>query len=86
MKIKEFYLKKYPEDEFGNEINEDITFVQLLDNLYTSDDVYEFIGQGCDSIIRERLFTQLAIELKKPYDHIYNLWIENKIRTNNKIK
>ena len=74
MKIKEFYLDKYPEDELGNEINEDIRFVQLLDNLYTSDDVYEFIGVD-DSIIRERLFTQLAIEIKKPYDHIYSLWL-----------
>ena len=76
MNIKQFYLEKYPKDELGNEINEDITFVQLLDNLYTSDDVYDCIGQGCDSIIRERLFTQLAIELKKPYDHIYYLWLK----------
>ena len=74
MKIKEFYLEKYPSDELGNEIKEDITFVQLLDNLYTSDNVYEFIGVG-DSIIRERLFTQLSIELKKPYKHIHNLWL-----------
>ena len=74
MKIKEFYLEKYPSDELGNEIKEDITFVQLLDNLYTSDNVYEFIGVG-DSIIRERLFTQLSIELKKPYKHIFYLWL-----------
>jgi hypothetical protein len=74
MTLKQFYLEKNPQDELGNEINEDITFVQLLDNLYTSDDVYEFIGVD-DSIIRERLFTQLAIEIKKPYDHIYSLWL-----------
>ena len=76
MNIKEFYLKNYPTDELGVELKEDITFTGLLNDLYTSNDVYTYIGVG-DSIIRERLFTKLSEILKKPYHYVYDLWLNN---------
>jgi hypothetical protein len=74
MNIKEFYLNTYPTDELGVEINEKATFVGLVTELFGGSDIYEYIGVG-DSIIRERLFEELAKQLNKPYDFVYNLWL-----------
>ena len=74
MKIKEFYLNEYPTDELGLELNENATFTGLLNCLYEGNDVYEYIGEG-DSIIRERLFEELAKQLNKPYDYVYDMWL-----------
>jgi hypothetical protein len=74
MKIKEFYLENYPTDELGVELNETPTFAGLLNQLIVGGDVYQYIGVG-DSIIRERLFEQLANELETSYDYVYKLWL-----------
>jgi hypothetical protein len=74
MKIKEFYLENYPTDELGVELNETPTFAGLLNQLIVGGDVYRYIGVG-DSIIRERLFEQLANELETSYDYVYDLWL-----------
>jgi hypothetical protein len=76
MNIKEFYLNNYPTDELGIELRDDTNFTGLLNNLYTTNDVYTYIGVG-DSIIRERLFAKLAEILDTPYDYVYNLWLSN---------
>ena len=76
MKIKEFYLKNYPTDELGIELNENSNFTGLLNELFTSNDIYGYIGVG-DSIIRERLFTKLSEILNCSYDYVYNLWLNN---------
>jgi len=74
MKLKEFYLKNYPTDELGVEINENSTFVGLLHTLYECGDVYDYFGVD-DSIVRERLFDGLSKEIKTSYDYIYDLWL-----------
>lgn len=74
MKIKEFYLEAFPSDELGVELNENATFDGLLNTLLYSKDVYEYIGVY-DSLVRERLFEQAAERLNKPYDYVYNLWL-----------
>jgi len=76
MTIKEFYLENYSSDELGNEINENATFVGLLWTLQSKGDVYEFIGV-VDSIFRERVFEELAKQLRVSYNTIYNLWLNN---------
>jgi len=76
MTIKEFYLENYSSDELGNEIDENATFVGLLWTLQSKGDVYEFIGV-VDSIIRERVFEELAKQLRVSYNTIYNLWLNN---------
>ena len=74
MTIKDFYLKKYPTDELGVELNEKATFAGLVTILFGDMDVYEYIGVG-DSLVRERLFTELANQLETSYDYVYNLWL-----------
>lgn len=75
MNIKEFYLNEYPTDELGVELRDDINFTGLLNNLYTANDVYKYIGVY-DSLVRERLFSKLAEILDSPYDYVYNLWLK----------
>jgi len=74
MTIKEFYIDKYPTDNMGNDINNDATFVGLVTQLFGDGDVYDYIGVY-DSLVRERLFTELANQLKTSYDYVYNLWL-----------
>ena len=76
MKIKQFYLNNYPTDELGVELNENANFTGLLNELFTDNDVYGYIGVG-DSIIRERLFEKLSEILNCSYDYVYNLWLNN---------
>jgi hypothetical protein len=76
MNIKQFYLKKYPTDELGVEISENANFTGLLNELFTSNDVYEYINVY-DSLVRERLFTELSAILNCSYDYVYNLWLKN---------
>ena len=77
MNIKELYLKNYPQDELGNEINETATLEGLLRTLIINGDVYEYIGVE-DSIMRVNIFDELADSLKVNYDHVYNLWMNQR--------
>lgn len=77
--IREWYMEKYPHDELGAEMNPKATFIGLLNKIQTclnSQDVYEYIGEH-DSLIRERLFQKLSSILDRPYDYVYNLWLNN---------
>jgi hypothetical protein len=74
MTIKDFYLNEYPTDELGVELNEKATFAGLVTILFGDMDVYDYIGVG-DSLVRERLFSELAKQLETSYDYVYNLWL-----------
>jgi len=76
MNIKQFYLDNYPTDELGVELKDDTTFTGLLNELFTKNDIYGYIGVG-DSIIRERLFMELSEILSCSYDYVYDLWLNN---------
>jgi hypothetical protein len=75
MTIKEFYLDNYPSDELGNEINENSTFVGLLWMLQTKRSVYDFLGIS-DTVVRERVFQELAKQLRLSYTTIYEMWLK----------
>ena len=74
MTIKQFYLETYPTDDMGKDIKDDATFVGLVTQLFGDGDVYDYLGVY-DSLIRERLFSELAKQLKTTYDEIYNMWL-----------
>ena len=73
--IKEYYVKNFPTDNLGLELNETPTFPGLLNQLIVNGDVYRYIGVS-DSVIRERLFEKLADTLNVSYDYVYNLWLK----------
>ncbi len=74
--VKDWYIDKYPSDELGNEINDRLTFGDVYAALERFDDIYEVIGVN-DSIVRERIFTELARRMKVDYDKIYYMWIDS---------
>ena len=74
MTIKDFYLNEYPTDKLGTELNQKATFAGLVAVLFGNMDVYDYIGVG-DSVVRERLFAELANQLETSYDYVYNLWL-----------
>ena len=76
MNLKKFYMKKYSNDNYGKDINPLATFIGLLDELHKGKCVYDYICVN-DSIIRERLFSELAIILNKDYHYIYKLWLNS---------
>lgn len=73
-KIKEWYIKEYPMDELGVEIDNEITFEDLFVVLDTYKDVYKALNV-CDSIVRERTFSKLAEIVNVDYDYIYEQWL-----------
>ena len=70
MTIKDFYLTEYPTDELGIELDNKATFAGLVTQLFGDGDVYDYIGVH-DSIVRERLFSELAKQLDTSYDYVY---------------
>ena len=75
-RIKEWYIKEYPTDELGVEINNEITFEDLFVVLDTYKDVYEALNVW-DSIVRERVFSKLADIMNVDYDYIYEQWLKS---------
>ena len=73
MNIKNYYLKAFPSDDLGEEINANATFNGLLENITKP---YSYIGVD-DSIVRERVFDKLATLKGVPYSDIYNAWLAN---------
>lgn len=71
--IKEWYKATYKDDELGDNLNE-VSWSDLWKRLVKGDDVYDFIGVG-DSIVRERLFEELADSMKVHYDVVYYTWL-----------
>ena len=71
--VRDFYLKKYPTDDLGEEISDNITFYDLFDALKNGKDIYRIIGVH-DSVIRERVFKELSNISGYSYDYIYSLW------------
>lgn len=72
--VREWYMKEYPTDELGPEIKEDATFEDVFEALDRHEDFYDFIGVG-DSIVRERIFEELADIMGTDYDYVYYQWL-----------
>ena len=72
--VLHIYMEKYPDDEMGKRINPDVTFYDLLDGMRNHREPSDIIGV-CDSVIRERVFAELAERMGVPSGVIYNLWL-----------
>ncbi len=74
--VKEWYQRLYQSDELGKEIDDDLTFEELIKEMEKHDrDIYDIIGVG-DSVVRERIFNGIVLALKKEgkdvsYDDVY---------------
>lgn len=74
-RIREWYMAAYPTDDLGSAIREDVRFGDLFDALDAYQDVYALLGDGIDSVIRERCFQKLSEIMGVDYDYVYNQWL-----------
>ena len=74
--IKEWYINSFPDDEVGQEIDDQITFEEAYHAMKMGDDFYETVGDHIDTVIRERIFTEMSYLFRVSYDDLYKLWIE----------
>ena len=74
--VKDWYIDKYPTDELGNEITDGLTFDDVYSALSNKEDIYDVLGVG-DSLVRERVFSELAKRMNVEYDEIYYLWLDS---------
>ena len=74
--VKDWYCEKYPDDNLGERINSDLKFSEIFTVLQNGDNFYEAIGVG-DSVVRERVLTELSDRMSVSYDEIYNMWLGN---------
>lgn len=71
--VKTWYCENYSDDECGEELN-DFTFYDVFTALDMRKDVYKLFGVN-DSVIRERIFEELAKIMQVDYDYIYSQWL-----------
>lgn len=74
--IKDWYIATYPSDELGYELTEHGTFYDLYTGILHGYDIYSFLGVS-DSLVRERIFLELASVYNTSYTVIYETWINN---------
>jgi len=72
--LRAWYIRNYPDDELGKEINPDADFEGLFETLDNYQDVYDYFEVE-DSIVRERLFARLAEIMGCDYDVVYDQWL-----------
>jgi hypothetical protein len=72
MNIKKWYLDTY-KDDLGLEINDNADFTEM--DYYEIRNIYDYLGDNVDSIIRERVFEKLASLLNVEYQVIYDIWL-----------
>ncbi len=75
--VKKWYIKNFSDDEVGQTLNEDATFFGAAITLIARKDIYDYLGDQSDSIVRERVFEKLSELLKCDYDLIYKLWLNS---------
>jgi len=74
--VKQWYVSKYPQDELGERIDEGTTFANVLLCIAQGADVDDIIGVS-DSLVRERIFSEIAKRMGCDYDVVYNIWLNS---------
>ena len=71
--VRDWYTRRYPTDELGPDIS-DASFRDVLDALPKGPDtVYKMLAD--DSLVRERVFSELSMRTGAPYEAIYESWL-----------
>ena len=74
--VDDWYLQTFPNDELGVNIAH-VKFSEVYQRMLNKEDIYEILDTT-DSVIRERIFLELANRLNKDYDYVYDLWLSAK--------
>ena len=73
--IKPWYTSAFPSDDVGHDIPDKLTFADALTALETGD-FYHIIQPADDSVVRERVFAEMACRMDVSYAWIYDKWIK----------
>lgn len=73
--VRDWYMRRFPTDELGDEIDETITFRETVRRMLDGDEFYGVIGVG-DSVVRERLFDEIAARIGCDYGDVYDAWLD----------
>ncbi len=68
--VGDWYREAFPTDDLGEEINPSISFDEASKNL---NNFYDFFP--ADSLVRERVFLELANRTGKTYQYFYDKWL-----------
>ena len=80
--VQEWYHKEYDTDELWEYIDKDITFADAIERLFTitnlNDDFdrYDKEVLAGDSIVRERIFSELSERCDVPYRDFYEFYMK----------
>lgn len=75
--VKDWYGERFPQDDWGYKMmNPGITFQDVFEGLQIGMNIYALLGAG-DSIVRERVFDQLATLMDVSYDVVYYQWLNH---------
>ena len=73
-RVRDWYMSAYPEDGLGAGIDPSLTFDDALAAVPSGGGFYDVLGVG-DSLVRERVFRELADRGDIDYGTIYDSWI-----------
>ena len=73
--VKDWYCDTYPTDDLGPKIPSGLTFWDVVGVLNIGADVYCFLGDAADSIVRERIFWRITDIVGCDYDTVYKTWL-----------
>lgn len=72
--VRDWFMRNYPDDQLGEEIDPDLTFDGALRAVARGDGFYDALGVG-DSIVRNLVFDELAARTGLSYGDIYERWL-----------
>lgn len=75
--VRDWYMKAFPDDVLGSRITPDLTFDAALAAVPRGSDFYDALGVG-DSVVRERVFEEIAGRNGLSYDDVYSSWLDGK--------
>ena len=73
--VRDWYMEAFPGDDLGPEISGELTFDMARESVQLGDGFYDALGAG-DSVVRERVFEELAERMGVDYDEVYRSWID----------
>lgn len=73
--VREWYMSAYPEDDLGREIDPSFSFMGARFGIDEGDGFYLALGVG-DSLVRERVFEELAGRLGLEYGQVFDAWVQ----------
>ena len=73
--VRDWYVASFPTDDLGPVIPSGLTFWDVVGALNIGADIYCFLGDAADSVVRERVFGRVADIVGCGYDTVHDTWM-----------